>query len=67
MDKKLFFDVALMNIGYQRIILNRIVIAAEVGVGFRFYKNSSGNSSVEHSDNTVQILFPVLLNLGYLF
>jgi len=45
MDKKLFFDVAWMNIGYQRIILNRLVIAAEVGVGFRFYKDSSGNSS----------------------
>ena len=67
MDKKLFFDVALMNIGYQRILLNRIVIAAEVGAEFRFYKNSSGNSSVEGFDNPVHILFPVLVNIGYLF
>ncbi|MCX6305922.1 MAG: hypothetical protein NT040_13250 [Bacteroidetes bacterium] len=67
MDKKLFFDVALLNIGYQRILLRRIVIAGEVGAEFRFYKNSSGNSSAEGSDNTVHILFPVLLNLGYLF
>ena len=67
MDKKLFFDVALINIGYQRILLRRIVIAGEVGAGFRFYKNPSGNSSTEDSGNTVHILFPVLLNLGYLF
>ena len=67
MDKKLFFDVAWMNIGYQRILLNRIVIAAEVGVEFRFYKNSSGNSSVEGFDYPMHIQIPVLLNVGYLF
>ncbi|HSN50725.1 MAG TPA: hypothetical protein VLR52_05790, partial [Bacteroidales bacterium] len=67
MDKKLFFDVAWMNIGYQRIILNRLVFAAEVGVGFRFYKDSSGTISAEQSENMVHILFPVLLSLGYLF
>jgi hypothetical protein len=67
MDKKLFFDVALMNIGYQRILLRRIVIAGEVGVGFRFYKNPPGNSLDEGFGNTAHVLLPVLLSLGYLF
>ena len=67
MDKKLFFDVALMNIGYQRILLRRIVIAGEVGAGFRFYKNPQGNVYDEGFDYTAHFLLPVLLSFGYLF
>jgi hypothetical protein len=67
MDNKLFFDVAWMNFGYQRIILNRIVIGAEVGVGFRFFETSSGDISDEQFDNQVHFLLPVLINIGYLF
>ena len=66
MDHKLFFDVAWLNIGYQRILWNRIVIAAEVGMEFRFYKSASKIPG-EGSENQMNLLFPVLLNLGYLF
>lgn len=66
MDHTLFFDVAWLNIGYQRILWNRIAIAAEVGMEFRFYR-SAGNISGEGSENKMNLLFPVLLNLGYLF
>ncbi len=67
MDKKLFFDVALMNFGYQRIILRRIVVSGEVGVGFRFYKNPPGTIYDEGFDYTTHFLLPVLISFGYLF
>ncbi|MEI6899226.1 MAG: hypothetical protein WCL00_05065 [Bacteroidota bacterium] len=65
MDHKLFFDVGGL-IGYQRIIWNRVVIAAEVGVEVRLYKAASDFPG-EDSETRMNLLFPVMLNLGYLF
>ena len=65
MDQKLFFDVA-GTIGYQRILWNRVVIAAEAGVEVRFYKAAS-NFPGEDSETQMNLLFPILLNVGYLF
>ena len=67
MDKKLFIDIALLNIGYQRIVLRRMIIAAEAGLAFRFYKDPLWEGSVEVSNTTVHIQVPVMVNLGYMF
>jgi hypothetical protein len=67
MDHTLFWDVAWFNIGYQRTLWNRLVIAGEFGAGFRFYKNSDGMDPYGEPDNRVHFILPVLIQFGYLF
>ena len=64
MHNTLFTD-ALADIGYQRIILRRIVISASVGIGFRFYKDAS--FSVDGIEKELALIpyLPVTVSIGY--
>lgn len=67
MDGTLFWDIAVLNFGYQRAIRNKIIIAVECGVGFRIYKTKSDILWDESYETLVQPYLPIMITLGYLF
>lgn len=66
MDGKRFID-ACAGGGYQRIIFRKIAIGAEIGFGFRFFKDTNYGVLEGESDWWGIPYFPVSVNLGYLF
>lgn len=67
MDHKVFSDLFILNFGYQRIIVKKVLLGVEAGFGFRFYHDSSWAFRQGDSDLTWQPHFPVSINIGYLF
>lgn len=67
MDHKVFSDLFILNIGYQRIIVKKILLGVETGIGVRFYHDSSWAFWQGDSDLTWQPHIPVSINIGYLF
>jgi hypothetical protein len=67
MDHKVFVDAAILNLGYQRIIFNKILLGVEAGFGFRIYRDPSWIVIEGESDIIWSPHVPVSINLGYLF
>jgi hypothetical protein len=67
MDHKVFTDAAILNFGYQRLIVNKILLGAEAGFGFRFYHDESWAFQEGDSDLSWQPHFPLTVNISYLF
>ncbi len=67
MDHKVFTDAAILNVGYQRIILNRVMLGVESGFGFRIFKDPSWAFEEGDQGITWQPQIPLSLNIGYLF
>jgi len=67
MDKKIFYDISIFNVGYQRVILKKLVVGAEVGATFRLYKDPIVAGSVELKNTSVVFQIPATLQMGYLF
>ncbi len=66
MDGKRFID-ACVGGGYQRIIFRKIAISADIGFGFRNFKDTNYGILEGESDWGLIPYFPVSVNLGYLF
>jgi len=66
MDGKMFID-ACAGGGYQRIIFRKIAISADIGFGFRFFKDTNYGVLEGESDWGAIPYFPFSVNLGYLF
>jgi len=66
MDGMIFTDV-IGSIGYQRVILRKIVISGDAGFGFRFFKDPRYSNYASEVQSTIIPHFPVTVNVGYLF
>lgn len=66
MDGIVFTDV-IGSLGYQRVILRKIVISGDVGFGFRFFKDPRYSNYEMEVQSTIIPHFPVTVNVGYLF
>jgi hypothetical protein len=65
MNGKVFTD-ALCGIGYQRVVFRRIIINAELGFGFRFFKDTEDSIYQSEIESSMIPHFPVTVNIGYL-
>ena len=66
MDGKIFIDACLGG-GYQRIIFRKITISADIGFGFRYFKDTNYGVLEGETGWGAIPYFPVSVNLGYLF
>ena len=67
LDHAVFTDAAVMNVGYQRIIVNKILLGAEAGFGFRIYRDTSWAFLGEKSEIIWKPQIPLTCNISYLF
>jgi len=64
---KVYTDIVVFNYGYQRPILGKWLIAAEIGMGIRLFENTTMFGGIDYTDNESRFLIPVSIKTGYLF
>ncbi|NVO20197.1 MAG: hypothetical protein HXX13_10875 [Bacteroidetes bacterium] len=66
LDHKIYIDAAVLNIGYQRIIVNKLIIGAETGFGFRIYRDPSQEFLEDQSYIIWKPHIPLTFNISFL-
>jgi len=64
---KIYTDLTAFNYGYQRPIHGKWLIAGEIGIGVRLFKNTTMFGGIDYTDNESRFLIPVSIKTGYLF
>jgi len=68
MSSKTYFDVNIINFGYQLPIKNKFVIDLSAGMGFRFFKAIENvGTSVESEEWDSRVVYPIQIKIGYAF
>ncbi|MFZ4549588.1 MAG: hypothetical protein ACOYN4_19225 [Bacteroidales bacterium] len=67
MSRKIYTDIVAFNYGYQRPIHGKWLVAGEIGIGVRLFKNTTMFGGIDYTDNESRFLIPVSIKTGYLF
>jgi hypothetical protein len=67
MSGKTFNDLMYCNYGYQRAITGKWMVAIELGVGVRIFKNTKTYGDIDITDMDSRFIFPLTIKTGYMF
>ena len=67
MSGKTFTDLMYLNYGYQRAITGKWMVALEMGVGVRLFKNTTTFGDIDFTDTDSRFLFRLTIKTGYMF
>jgi len=67
MSGKTFTDLVYCNYGYQRAITGKCMLAIEMGIGVRLFKNTATYGDIDFTDTDTRFIFPLTIKTGYMF